>query len=152
MNQVSLKTYTGTKTIKATPMGASDAKHYGAQITDETIRKNIGNDGYLVEYPDGYRSWSPKKAFEDAYRISETEVDRMKIELADLNSRIKEVSDNLYNPDRIANDERWLLKKQLDAMREYADTLYDRYDNSIRPRTVACDVPNEVGIKQSALK
>lgn len=59
MEQVIFKTYTGTKTIKAVPMGAAEAKRYGAQITDETVKRNIGNDGYLVEYPDGYRSWSP---------------------------------------------------------------------------------------------
>ena len=25
--------------------------------------------GYIVEYPDGYRSWSPKNTFEVAYRL-----------------------------------------------------------------------------------
>ena len=24
-------------------------------------------DGYLVRYPDGYESWSPKKTFDEAY-------------------------------------------------------------------------------------
>ncbi len=134
------KTYTGTKTIKAMPMGASDAKHYGAQITEETIKKNIGNDGYLVEYPDGYRSWSPKKAFEDAYRISETPEDFMRIELADLGTRMKVVSDMLYNPNRIGkcNEDRWNLNKQLEAMREYADQLWIRLESMSAPRAVAC--------------
>jgi hypothetical protein len=32
------------------------------------------SDGYLVNYPDGYMSWSPKHTFEEAYRpISENE-------------------------------------------------------------------------------
>ena len=135
------RTYTGTKTVKAAPMGANEARNYGAQITEVTVQKNIGNDGYLVEYPDGYRSWSPKKAFDEAYKLSETKIDRLKIELADLNVRIKETADELYNPDRTFSHEsdRWSLGKQLDAMREYADRLYERIDCEISPKVVACD-------------
>lgn len=121
------KTYTGTKTVKAAPMGANEAKLYGAQMTEETIHNNIGNDGYLVEYPDGYRSWSPKKVFEEAYRVSETKLDRLKNELADLNARILDEVDNRYNPNRIISpDDRWALDRQLDHMLEYADKLYER--------------------------
>lgn len=25
--------------------------------------------GYLVVYPDGYKSWSPKRVFEESYRM-----------------------------------------------------------------------------------
>jgi len=42
--------YIGTKIIKATPQSQNN------------------QEGYAVEYPDGYRSWSPKKVFEEAYR------------------------------------------------------------------------------------
>lgn len=139
-NQFELRTYTGTKTIKAAPMDANDARHNGAAITEETVKNNIGNDGYLVQYPDGYRSWSPKKVFDEAYRLSETKVDRLKIELADLNERMKETADALYNPDRISDDDRWSLNKQFDAMREYAERLYERIDCANRPRAVVtCD-------------
>lgn len=134
--------YTGTKTVNAARMGAGEARRRGAAITEETVLKNIGNDGYLVEYPDGYRSWSPKRQFDEAYRLSETKVDRMKIELADLNVRIREATDELYNPNIAFSSEsdRWSLGKQLDAMREYADRLYERIDYMIRLRTVAtCD-------------
>ena len=139
--QCEFRTYTGTKTIKAAPMGANDARLYGAAITEETVKNNIGNDGYLVQYPDGYRSWSPKKAFDEAYKLSETKVDRLKIELAYLNVHLKEIADELYNPDRAFSHEsdRWSLGKQLDAMREYADRLYERIDCEISPKVVACD-------------
>ena len=140
-SQYELRTYTGKKTVKAIRMGAGEAKRNGAAITEETVLNNIGNDGYLVMYPDGYRSWSPKKVFDEAYRLSETKVDRMKIELADLNVRIKETADELYNPDLAFSHEsdRWSLGKQLDAMREYADRLYERIDCEISPKVVACD-------------
>lgn len=47
-----MKEYIGTKCIEAEPE-----------------QKN-GEDGYKVVYEDGYESWSPKEAFEKAYRKS----------------------------------------------------------------------------------
>lgn len=46
-----MKQYIGTKIIHAEP-----ESHYD------------GRPGYKVVYRDGYRSWSPKAEFEDAYR------------------------------------------------------------------------------------
>lgn len=131
--EANFKTYTGTKTIKAMPMGKAEAeKVLGKSITPATA----GMDGYLVEYPDGYRSWSPKHVFENAYRISETYVDRMKIELADLNERIIKATRTINTFGAISEEERWNLKKQLNAMREYADVLYDRIRYAVEPRSV----------------
>ncbi len=126
--EINLRTYTGTKTIKATPMGASDAKHYGAQITEETIKKNIGNPGYLVEYPDGYRSWSPKKAFEDAYRLSETYIDRLRIEHEDLKARYLKGQEFMYSEkfNILSVDEQMALSVQMDVMRKYLAVLASR--------------------------
>ena len=140
--QFELIPYTGTKTVKATIMDADEARRNGAAITEETVQKNIGKIGYLVEYSDGYRSWSPKKVFEDAYKLSETKLDRMKIELADLNVHMKETIDELYNTQIALSSEsdRWSLGQQLDAMREYAERLYERIAYMISPTTVAtCD-------------
>lgn len=51
--ELNFKTYTGTKTIKAVPMEKTEAeKLLGKSITPVTP----GAEGYLVEYPDGYRS------------------------------------------------------------------------------------------------
>lgn len=44
-----MKKYIGTKQIEAEPM------------------MKDGKKGYKVQYPDGYVSWSPKDAFEEAY-------------------------------------------------------------------------------------
>ncbi|WP_313528806.1 DUF2829 domain-containing protein [Anaerotignum sp.] len=57
--------YIGTKIVKATPMSLNDA--------EEHLQRKIkaGNEeGYLIIYEDGYKSWSPKKAFEEAYHES----------------------------------------------------------------------------------
>lgn len=121
--EIKFKQYTGTKTICAVPMTKADAeKVLGVSISPATP----GNDGYLVEYPDGYRSWSPAKVFEDAYRVSETHVDRMKIELADLNERICKATRAINTFGVVPEDGRWLLKNQLEAMQNYAAILYDR--------------------------
>lgn len=126
--ETNFKTYTGTKTIKAMPMEKAEAeKVLGKSITPATLC----NDGYLVEYPDGYRSWSPKNVFEDAYHISETHVDRMKIELADLNERICKATRAINTFGQIHYKERWYVTKQLEAMRKYADILYQRISYSI---------------------
>lgn len=47
-----MKAYVGSKIIQAAP-----ADH-----------PKTGEEGYDVVYPDGYRSWSPRRAFETAYR------------------------------------------------------------------------------------
>jgi len=52
-----MKRYIGTKIIDAEPR----EKNYGPQ-------EQQGQPGYTVVYPDGYTSWSPAAAFEEAYR------------------------------------------------------------------------------------
>ena len=47
-----MRQYIGTKIILAAPENHSES----------------GREGYFVRYADGYESWSPKEAFEDAYR------------------------------------------------------------------------------------
>lgn len=60
-----MKKFIGTKVIMAEPMTMTEAqKVLGREIKPATIEE----DGYLVEYKDGYKSWSPKSVFEEAYR------------------------------------------------------------------------------------
>jgi hypothetical protein len=60
-----MKPYIGVKLVLAEPMNLVDA--------EELLGRKIkpGNEeGYLVEYEDGYKSWSPKEAFEKAYQAT----------------------------------------------------------------------------------
>jgi hypothetical protein len=50
-----MKRYIGTKIIHAVPEKHSES----------------GREGYRVRYADGYESWSPQEAFDDAYRECE---------------------------------------------------------------------------------
>lgn len=61
-----MKKYIGTKIIMAEPMNRGDYNNYrGWQIPEN---ENPADDGYLVKYSDNYVSWSPREAFEEAYR------------------------------------------------------------------------------------
>jgi len=60
--------YIGTKRIWAMPMD-----YVTFQKEEKGNQEDTENaPGYLVVYPDGYRSWSPKEVFEQAYCLSKT--------------------------------------------------------------------------------
>lgn len=60
-----MKKFIGTKVIIAEPMTMVEAqKVLGRELKPATVEE----DGYLVKYKDGYKSWSPKSVFEEAYR------------------------------------------------------------------------------------
>lgn len=75
-----MKDYLGVKMLKARPMTLGDYNAYrGWGIP---ANENPESEGYLVQYADGYESWSPRVAFESAYlpladatRITQAEVD-----------------------------------------------------------------------------
>ena len=61
-----MKKYIGTKEVSAIPCTAKAAEVTLGRTVDTKNADAEGN-GYLVEYKDGYTSWSPKAAFEEAY-------------------------------------------------------------------------------------
>jgi hypothetical protein len=67
-----MKSYIGTKIIRAEEM---DENTFISTIKNNGLTPDQDNQpGYLVEYADGYKSWSPKATFEEAYRpVSERE-------------------------------------------------------------------------------
>lgn len=68
-----MKRYIGTKIIEAKPgtMAEAQALKDGVpvKVQKDIFSKSgtVDKDGYIVKYPDGYISWSPKEAFEEAY-------------------------------------------------------------------------------------
>ena len=63
--ETKMKNFIGTKLIKARPCTHGD---FEKEMEAMEIKPSmIDTEGYLVEYKDGYSSWSPKAAFEDAY-------------------------------------------------------------------------------------
>lgn len=57
--------YIGCKIIAAEPM---DERSFLRDIKGEDVADQETRAGYLVVYPDGYQSWSPKEVFDAAYR------------------------------------------------------------------------------------
>lgn len=58
-----MKKYIGCKLVGAEP---TTRGRYNA-FMGRNLPGNKDDEGYLVEYPDGYISWSPKETFEKAY-------------------------------------------------------------------------------------
>lgn len=70
-----MKNYIGTKIIKAE---SKTSKEYAQFKGNEWDGKDL--EGYLVCYPDGYISWSPKEVFEQCYRlISKQEMEHIEV-------------------------------------------------------------------------
>lgn len=61
-----MRKYIGTKIIHAEPMTRGAYNEYrGWPIPAD---ENPADEGYIVRYSDDYISWSPKEAFDEAYR------------------------------------------------------------------------------------
>ena len=121
-----MKKFIGTKVIKAMPMTMVEAqKVLGREIKPATKE----DDGYLVEYKDGYKSWSPKSVFEEAYKPAETFLDRLLIEKEDLLNRIAKLIDFLSSKnaqEKVGCFQFMTMKEQLNAMDKYLDALNRR--------------------------
>ena len=63
-----MQAYIGTKVINAKVMNLGDYnKERGWNIPED---EDPAKEGYIVRYPDGYISWSPKEQFEESYRVT----------------------------------------------------------------------------------
>lgn len=58
--------YIGVKAVQAMPMTRGDYNDFRGWTIPEN--ENPLDQGYLIEYKDGYKSWCPKKQFEEANR------------------------------------------------------------------------------------
>ena len=60
-----MKKYIGTKLVQARPMTRGAYNRYrGWEIPAD---ENPEDEGYMIQYPDGYVSWSPKGMFDHSY-------------------------------------------------------------------------------------
>ena len=61
-----MKKYIGLKVVKAEPMTMTEAQ----KVLGRELKPAIAEeDGFLVEYKDGYKSWSPASVFNEAYHL-----------------------------------------------------------------------------------
>lgn len=60
-----MEKFIGIKRIEAEPMTRGDYNDFRGWTIPKD--ENPADEGYIVKYSDGYVSWSPKQAFEEAY-------------------------------------------------------------------------------------
>ena len=138
-----MKEYLGIKTLKAKPMTLGVYNDYRGWVIPANEDSNA--NGFLVEYADGYISWSPEKAFSEAYielgvnPLVETVIpmkssdfkERFKAEYAQLKIRTDGLTTMVT---KLKNDELpfkpkcslELLTEQLVTMRKYLELLEER--------------------------
>lgn len=136
-NQNKMKKYIGTKTIMAKPMAKSEAEKV---LNRSLADAKGGEDGYLVEYPDGYKSWSPKETFEEAYKVADTYLDRMRIEYADVKERVLKMHTFLMSEEfrELPKEKQSKLQSQCGAMSAYVEILGQRIDEAKLPTNCRC--------------
>ena len=135
--------YIGTEIVKAEPMTLGDYNDYrGWNIPED---EDPEREGYLVEQPNGYVSWSPKEIFEEYYVGTETNKlaitakgmnskdfkDRFKAEYKQLVIRAQGLSNML---EKMKNGtleftpkcSYEILNRQLEYMKDYKGVLEER--------------------------
>ena len=121
-----MKKYIGTKQIEAEPMTRGDAwrKHL---LRENPSTENFDDEGYQVRYEDGYESWSPKDTFEKAYKIADTFLDRLHIEMRDLYEKMDKLAPFVESGkiDEVVTDkyQNYLLRLQHRIMSRYINVL-----------------------------
>lgn len=124
--EIKFTQYTGTKTLLAFPMclGVYNTYRGWAMPEDE----DPAAQGYLVQYADGYQSWSPAAAFEESYRPSGTWKERLQIEKEQLSARIAALAAFLMSgaSKSLNSMEVHNLRQQLTAMKTYLGVLNSR--------------------------
>lgn len=130
--------YHGTKQVKAVPMTRGGYNNFRGWDAPEGEAQNV--DGYLVEYLDGgaanvegidnYVSWSPLDVFERSYQRAANRIDRMAIELKELQARLRALGDFMQSEPygALPDHEKALLGAQHGAMLAYEGVLVVRFN------------------------
>lgn len=118
-----MKQYIGTKVIMAEPMTMVEAKKVlGREIKPATVEE----DGYLVEYKDGYKSWSPKSVFDNAYKPYDNFIDRLCVERDELDDRLTKLNEALRKDgfrEKVGDYQYKLMRLQSQSMDKYLNAL-----------------------------
>lgn len=125
--KVIMKKFIGTKVIMAEPMTMTEAQKVLGREIKPAVKEA---DGYLVEYDNGYKSWSPKSVFEMAYKPAETFLDRMKVELEGELDKFDKGDTFIHSVkfDELPLVARVLLYAQNKTQKMYCDLLENRID------------------------
>lgn len=84
--------YIGTKRVTATPMTRlAYNEHRGWKLPED---ENGADDGFLVQYENGYITWSPRDVFEESYRPNTAMTFGLAVEALKMGKRVTRPSWN----------------------------------------------------------
>lgn len=142
-----MKKYIGTKEVEAMPMTLGEFINHSGRNPYANSGDMHGNNeqGYLVKYKDGYESWSPKAVFDEAYKCSDSFLDRLHIEHNELIDKFEKCA-TFVDSDKfrevIKEDyPAFLLWLQREIMGRYLQTLSCRIN-------IAGNIAQDVSIKR----
>ncbi|MBO7280745.1 MAG: hypothetical protein J6V00_06225 [Bacteroidaceae bacterium] len=116
-----MKKYIGIKEVQAEPMDELSAIELRYARANDDLQE--WRDGYHVLYPDNNNFWLPADVFNSTYKCADSFIDRIHIELEELQKRIKKIEQR-ENRDV-------LLDIQYNIMKSYEDVLMLRISSFI---------------------
>lgn len=127
-----MKKYLGKKEVLASSMSMGDAYDKGLlQSGLESSRVERNKQGYLVEYSNGYQSWSPKDVFDNSYKVIDTPLDRLYLECNELSDKYNKLVFFLEKEgakEFVGDVQFGLMEEQRDLMKGYIDILKERIE------------------------
>lgn len=124
-----MKKYIGTKQIEAEPMTVSEFYHLTKQSQyGEMVENGEGSlNGYRVVYEDGFEGWMQEDKFKKSYKVADTFLDRLHIEMRDLYEKMDKLSPFIESGkiDEVVTDkyQNYLLRLQHRIMSRYINIL-----------------------------
>lgn len=126
---IEMKKYIGTKQIEAEPMTVSEFYHLTRQSQYGEMIENGERDlnGYRVVYEDGFEGWMQEDEFKKSYKVADTVLDRLHIEMRDLYEKMDKLSPFIESGkiDEVVTDkyQNYLLRLQHYIMSRYINVL-----------------------------
>lgn len=124
-----MKKYIGTKQVEAEPMTVSEFYHLTGQSQyGEMIENGEGDfNGYRVVYEDGFEGWMQEDEFKKSYKVADTFLDRLHIEMRDLYEKMDKLAPFVESGkiDEVVTDkyQNYLLRLQHRIMSRYINVL-----------------------------
>lgn len=124
-----MKKYIGTKQAEAEVMTLDEADKRMLVSAGSRLSKDEKDiEGYHVKYENGVETWLPKEEFEKTYKCSETFIDRLYVELEELQDKQNKLQ-KFFDTEIFKNlpkQKRTLLEAQFGAMLAYSSILIER--------------------------
>lgn len=128
-----MKKYLGTKLVTAKPMTRPEAEVVLGKLI-KPAKQSYSDEGYLVQYEDGYKSWSPKEVFIKAYKPADNFLERLIIERDELQKRLAGLTTALIADGfrkKVGDQQFYWMQEQRNAMEIYVEVLNKRITHAI---------------------